>query len=322
MAVIALAGDTMLGRSVGERYRANPTVPIVGPEIRERLADTEGLILNLECCLTEGGTPYPRRVLRFRAPPVLTELLLHLGVKAVTLANNHVLDFGTEALVDTLDALGSAGIPAFGAGIDLTEARRPLLLQLSDVNLRLIGCADHPRAYAAEENRPGVAFVDMRDGTPKWMTNLLQSGTGGFTIVSPHWGPNFRLRPESYMYRAAMDMVRAGANLIAGHSAHTFQGVSQAVLYNMGDFVDDYPRVPILRNDLGLLWLVDCSTHYKNPRVKALPLRIRDGQTRLAKGAARQVIYRRLQRACQAFNTTVKLEADSFMFLATESSTL
>ncbi|MER3412534.1 MAG: poly-gamma-glutamate biosynthesis protein, partial [Thermoleophilia bacterium] len=74
-------------------------------------------------------------------------------------------------------------------------------------------------------------------------------------LVTPHWGPNMAVEPVPHVRRAACELVEAGASLVAGHSAHVFQGVQGRVLYDLGDFLDDYRVDPELRNDLGLLWL-------------------------------------------------------------------
>ncbi|HWT23633.1 MAG TPA: CapA family protein, partial [Solirubrobacteraceae bacterium] len=101
---LALAGDTMLGRGVGERLSADPRAPLLHPALAEIARAADLFVLNLECCVSERGAPVdvPGKPFFFRAPPVAAERLAELGVDCVTLANNHVLDFGTEALADTL----------------------------------------------------------------------------------------------------------------------------------------------------------------------------------------------------------------------------
>ncbi|HHC07617.1 MAG TPA: CapA family protein, partial [Actinobacteria bacterium] len=122
---LALAGDTMLGRKVGERIDRVGPHRLFAPEIVEITNDADAFVLNLECCISARGTPWPdpRKPFFFRAPPAAVETLRQLGVDAVTLANNHALDFGYEALADTLDLLAEAEIAVVGAGPDLTAAR-------------------------------------------------------------------------------------------------------------------------------------------------------------------------------------------------------
>src|SRR5919199_3651208 len=128
---LALAGDTMLGRGVGEKLAADPRTPLVAPEVAETVAQADLFVLNLECCISERGErfPEPGKPFFFRAPPVAAERLAELGVDCVALANNHALDYGTDALLDTLDHLAAAGIRWVGAGADVERARAPCVLK-------------------------------------------------------------------------------------------------------------------------------------------------------------------------------------------------
>src|SRR5215813_9689808 len=156
---LALAGDTMLGRGVGDRLRADPRAPLVAPEVAEVAQSADLFVLNLECCISDRGKrfPDPRKPFFFRAPPVAAQRLAELGVDAVTLANNHALDYGPVALLDTLEHLDAAGIAHVGARADEQTARAPLTLG----RLRIVAATDHPAAYAAAPDRPGVAFADI-----------------------------------------------------------------------------------------------------------------------------------------------------------------
>src|SRR5881392_3218974 len=113
-ATVALAGDTMLGRGVANVLAADPRAPLVAQPVCERIAAADAFVLNLECCISRRGTRFPdrRKPFFFRAPPVAAERLAELGVDAVTLANNHALDYGPDALLDTLAHLDAAGITA------------------------------------------------------------------------------------------------------------------------------------------------------------------------------------------------------------------
>jgi poly-gamma-glutamate capsule biosynthesis protein CapA/YwtB (metallophosphatase superfamily) len=249
---IALLGDTMLGRLVGERLATVDPTQLVAPAVTTLLAAADLRVLNLECCISERGEPWPdpHKPFFFRAPPIAVETLTSMGVDIVTLANNHALDFGHTALLDTLGHLRAAGIAVVGAGPDLDAARRPVVLEVDDLRVGVIGVTDHPAEYAAGPDRPGVAHADLRRGTPGWLLDLVAEQDTDVVLVTPHWGPNMTTEPPGYVQRAADELLAAGASLIAGHSAHVFHGVrlptapSRAIAYDLGDFLDDY--------DLGL----------------------------------------------------------------------
>ena len=108
----------MLGRGVAQRLLEAPAESLLAPEVVDAARAADLCVVNLECCISERGTPAPRRVFHFRAPPVAAEALAHLGVDCVTLANNHALDFGPDARLDTIEHLRAAGIGGVGAGAD------------------------------------------------------------------------------------------------------------------------------------------------------------------------------------------------------------
>ena len=304
---LALAGDTMLGRKVAERL-ATESPPLVSPAVAAACRDADLLLLNLECCISDRGArwPDPRKAFFFRAPPPAVDTLVRLGVDCVTLANNHALDFGTEALLDTLAHLEAAGIRHVGAGRDLAAAHRPVVLESSGIRLGIVGVSDHPEEFAAGPDRPGIAFADLVSRVPAWLTDLIRDlgAEVDVVLVTPHWGPNMTPGPVAHVRRAADALLGAGASLVAGHSAHVFHGVAGPVLFDLGDFLDDYAVEPDLRNDLGLLWFVEIDD--LGPfRLEVLPLKLDFCFTDLAEDEDAEWIRRRFRSACAAMGTEV-----------------
>jgi poly-gamma-glutamate capsule biosynthesis protein CapA/YwtB (metallophosphatase superfamily) len=308
---IALAGDTMLGRGVAERLASRPASALFDPELVAAVRGADLLLLNLECCISERGSrwPDPAKPFFFRAPPHAVDALVLLGAGCVTLANNHALDYGPEALADTIEHLRAAGIACVGAGPDVAAARAPVVLEAAGARLGVVAFTDHPAEFAAGPGRPGVAHAPLQEGLPAWVTGTvgaLRAETDA-VLVTPHWGPNMVTSPLAYVRAAAAGLLEAGATLVAGHSAHVFHGVSGRVLYDLGDFLDDYARDPLLRNDLGLLFLVALDERGPS-RLEALPLELEYCHTRLARGAAARWVERRFRRACAELGTSVRLE--------------
>ncbi len=295
---VALAGDTMLGRGVAAELGRRPPQSLVDAELVELTRTADLFVLNLECCISERGEPVPK-TFTFRAPPAAVELLVHLGVDCVTLANNHAVDYGTEALLDTFDYLRAAGIAWAGAGENAEEARSTIAVQ----GLPILAFADHEPGFAAGPARAGIAYADLEQGVPDWLL-----GRAHGALVCPHWGPNMTPSPSPYVPAAARALREAGAVLVAGTSAHVFQGVEGNVVYDLGDFIDDYAVHPRLRNDYGLLFLVELEPDGPR-RIEAVPLRLEYAYTRLARGDEAVWIQRRFREACAAFGTEV-LEED------------
>jgi poly-gamma-glutamate synthesis protein (capsule biosynthesis protein) len=306
---LALAGDTMLGRGVARALESDSVSALFAPEVVEAAHEADLFVLNLECCISDRGEPWPDpyKPFFFRAPPAAVEALGLLGVDCVTLANNHALDFGGEALLDTLDRLRAAGISCVGAGRDVEAARAPVIVEHATFRLAVLGVTDHPSEYGVGKDRPGVAFDELRNGAPEWLRAAIRAVEADAVLVTPHWGPNMAAEPLRRIRRAARELLNAGATLVAGHSAHVFHGVERGVLYDLGDFVDDYATDPDLRNDLGLLWLVTLAER-RPVRIEALPLKLDYCHTRLADGEDAAWISRRFREACARLGTEVREE--------------
>jgi Bacterial capsule synthesis protein PGA_cap len=154
-----------------------------------------------------------------------------------------------------------------------------------------------------------VAFADLRSGVPPWVSESIGGLDADAVLVTPHWGPNMTPEPVRHVRRAARELEEAGATLVAGHSAHVFHGVAGRVLYDLGDFIDDYRVDPVLRNDLGLLFLVTLDR--RGPRrLEAVPLRLDYCHTRLADGGDAAWIRDRFKAACRPLGGEVRDEGD------------
>jgi poly-gamma-glutamate capsule biosynthesis protein CapA/YwtB (metallophosphatase superfamily) len=302
----------MLGRGVAEALRRVDPAEVWAPEVREVAAGCDLVIANLECCISERGRPterVPGKPFFFRAPPSAVDSLRAVGVGAVSLANNHALDYEAEALADTLKLLGEVEIAAAGAG-DLAAARSGVVLEVEERRVGLLALSDHPREFAAEPESLGIAYADLDRGLPEWVIDEL-SRLGrecDLVIAFPHWGPNMTPAPARWQLRAAVSLQDAGADLVAGHSAHTFHGVGWTergqLLYDLGDALDDYAVDAILRNDLGVfaVWRPGGGDR----ELELVGLRLDYCYTRLAEGGDADWIARRLADACGQLGTAAE----------------
>lgn len=296
---VALAGDVMMGRSVARAIAAGRT-PLLDPDVVAVAATADLFVVNLECCISDRGRPWPAagKPFFFRAPPRAAELLAGWGVDCVSLANNHALDFGRSALLDTFSHLDAAGVAWVGAGPDEAAARAPRWLGARDHRVVVVAATDHPADFDAAVDRPGVAYADLQAGVPAWATDALAAGaTADVRLCLPHWGPNMTPAPVEHV-RAAADALRsADTTLVAGSSAHVPHGAADGVLYDMGDFLDDYAVDAALRNDLGLLFLI-MVVDGKATQGEAVPLALDFCRTRLAEGRDARLTCDRFVRAC------------------------
>jgi poly-gamma-glutamate capsule biosynthesis protein CapA/YwtB (metallophosphatase superfamily) len=321
---ICLLGDVMLGRTVAHMLAATPAAEVWSPGVREACTACDVLIVNLECCMSARGAPtalIPRKPFFFRAPPSGVGALQAIGTRVAGLANNHMLDFGEEALADTLVQLRAGGIVPVGADVDIERARRGVVVPARQLRLGVLALSDDPREYGAGEARPGIAHADLRRGLPEWVRTELRRlrSQAEVVLVFAHWGPNMTSRPARWQRKRGRELLAAGADAVAGHSAHVFHGVALTppgpVLYDLGGALDDYAIDGELRNDLGLLaqW-----RPHAEPELELIGLRLGFCRTELAIGADADWIARRLERACGELGTSVR-RLDEGRFALTRS---
>ncbi|OYR44200.1 CapA family protein [Halorubrum sp. Ea8] len=247
---LGFVGDLMLGRSVNERWADDDPAGVWGPTL-PRLAELDGLVANLECCVSERGTRWPDKVYYFRSDPSFAVPALEAaGASFVSLANNHILDFREPALRDTRTHLGDAGIAHAGAGTDLGAALEPAVFEAGDVTVAAFGLTDQSEAFAAAQEEPGTAFATLDPSIPatrSLVEGVLESARShdpDLVVASLHWGANWETEPRRVHERFGRWLVDRGVDVVHGHSAHVLQGVEvyrgRPIVYDAGDFVDDY----------------------------------------------------------------------------------
>ena len=271
---IGFVGDVMLGRSVDEHWRGRDPAR-VWDGLDDRLDALDGLVCNLECAVSGRGERRPNRTYYFRADPDWAVPALEAGgVAFASLANNHLLDFGPVALADTRSHLADAGIAHAGAGPDRETATDPTTVDIAGITVGVLALTDQSRSYAAGGSSPGTAYLPLdprlartRETVDRALHRVYEAGAD-LVVASLHWGPNWVVRPAATQRAFARWLVDRGVDVVHGHSAHVLQGVEvyrgRPLVYDAGDFVDDYVRKPELHNKWSALF----------------DLVIRDGQVR------------------------------------------
>jgi poly-gamma-glutamate synthesis protein (capsule biosynthesis protein) len=320
MITFALTGDVMLGRGVNETLRsARPEEP--WGDVLPLLGSADLRIINLECAITEHEQPWSRthKVFHFRADPLAAGVLRAARVDACSLANNHTLDFEEQGLLDTLAHLQAAGIRYAGAGGSLEEAARPVPLE---GGVALVAFTDNEPPFAARSDRPGTNYlpVSLAPEVLRRVEEAIEAAgeAGAETIVfSNHWGPNMVQRPKETFRRFARAVMDRGADIYYGHSAHVFQGVEiyrgKPILYDTGDFIDDYAVDPRLRNDRSFLFRV-CVEGGDLRRLELFPVVLPYARVESAKGAEREAILDRMMGLSAEMGTTFDRQEDRLVF--------
>lgn len=316
MAQIALTGDVMLGRSVDQYMIRNPSIAPdrIWSDVLPLLLKADRRLVNLECVISGQGSEWhpATKAFHFRAHPRAIECLRAARIDCVTLANNHILDFGTDALLECLALLDRAGIKRTGAGASRTEALLPAILDLPQGRLGVVSLTDNEPEWEAGEKSPGTYYIgyDAKGLVEPYRSRLAQVLTqvrsrADVVVVSAHVGPNWG-PPSAAMRVLAHQIVDLGADLYWGHSNHTAQGIElykgKAILYSTGDFIDDYAVDRDERNDLSFLYVAEIERG-RIARIVLHPVCIEDLSVRLAKDQEITFLQRAMQAKCATFGT-------------------
>jgi len=184
----------------------------------------------------------------------------------------------------------------------------------------VLALSDHPAEYAAAAERFGIAYAPLRAGAPAWLLERLAElrPRCDLAIVFVHWGPNMTVRPAAWQRRLAAVLIDAGADAVAGHSAHVFHGMvweqHHPVLYDLGDALDDYMTDPELRNDLGILAIWD-----GHSMLEIVGLALEYCHTRLAAKEEADWIADRLSRSCGELGSDIeRVDVNRFVVCPSE----
>lgn len=328
MLTLALTGDIMLGRLVNDRLKDMQPERVWG-DLLPHLAQADLRIVNLECALTAHQQPWTRTAKRFhfRADPDAVRVLLAARIDGCTLANNHILDYEEQGLLDTLRTLDTVGIRHAGAGVDATEAAAPAILEahrVSPCRIALLSYTDNEPAFAAGATQPGTNYleVSLNDATiARIASSIAQARALGADLIvfSNHWGANFVERPSQEFRSFARRVIALGADIYHGHSAHICQGVEiyrgKPILFDTGNFIDDYAVDPLLRNDRSCLFKL-MFEHGKLCRIELLPVSLSVAHVALARGKEFDAISAHMEKLCGEFGTRPTRRNDRLVWQA------
>jgi poly-gamma-glutamate synthesis protein (capsule biosynthesis protein) len=305
---ILFTGDVMLGRLVNNVLANNESTYVWGDTI-DIIKGADFSLINLECSISSRGKEWNKtfKVFHFRANPDAINVLNSAAIDYVALANNHILDYDVEALLDTVDLLTKNNISHSGAGKNLEEAMEPafmkkkLKLKSSKINstysydceennnskntitIGVISLTDNEPQWEANGNSAGINYIPVILDSEKYYSRLKNciekvKKQSDLVIVSSHIGPHFRETPSEKYVNFAHKIIEFGADIYWGHSNHMPQGIEiykyindkndndndnsnssnnkKIIMYDCGDFIDDYAIDSNYRNDLSFIFLL------------------------------------------------------------------
>lgn len=301
---IGFMGDVMLGRLVNEVIKTKGYEYPWG-NVLSSVQENNINIINLETTLTTSEKMVPK-VFNFKSDPQNAEVLKKAHITVANMANNHSLDFSNKGLFETIKVLDNAGILHVGAGKNQEEAKKAVIIEQNDVKIGIIGYTDNEPTWLATKKKAGTNYITV--GEIETIIKDIEKikNNVDFLIANIHWGPNMRDHPSAEFIEFAHQIIDAGVDIIHGHSAHIVQGIeiykNKIIMYDTGDFIDDYAVDPILRNDLSFLFQITFEGK-KIKQVNLMPVKISNMQVNFARGDDKKFIIDRMINLSQEFGT-------------------
>lgn len=239
-------GDVSLADNwyIAPKYdeRAKKIYGILSSDVVKELTSASITIANSEFTVSDRGEKLPKKYYTFRASPTRLPIYNEMGVDLVTLANNHVYDFGKTAFLDMLESFDKYKIPHIGAGKNLAEASTPYYFIINGYKIAFVNANRSEKFIltpGATDTEPGV----LRCYDPTIFTNLIKEtkSNSDFLVALIHWGYEDHHELEQVQIDTSKTYIDAGADLIVGSHAHVLQGIDfykdKPIIYNIGDFI-------------------------------------------------------------------------------------
>ncbi len=258
------AGDTFLsGRVVYQNGRVKEVLTkrpeYAFEDVAPLFHDADVVFCNLETALSDRGAPMEGRTTALISRPENVRLLKEAGLKVVSMANNHSMDFGSEAMLHTLELLDEYGIAHAGAGKTIGEARKPAIVKTRGISFAFLAYTTNssiPRGFSAGLQSPGLAVLRISPYFPPPHTNQEDlkameldireaKKQADVVVVSCHWGvyDGGTYTVTLHQQGIGKAAIRAGANIVLGHHQHAYQGVEvyrgKIICHGLGNFIFD-----------------------------------------------------------------------------------
>lgn len=278
---LLFGGDIYLSDHVLSAYdKAGGITGVLDEQYRTVISSSDLFMANEEFPFSDRGTAASDKEYTFRLPTNRVSVMKEIGPDIVSLANNHSMDYGAEALLDTRDTLDGAGILHVGAGADLEEAKA---LKVMEVKGKQIGFLAASRVipesgWTAGRNHPGL--LTTYDATILLEEIKKAREVCDYLVVYVHWGIEKNEQPEEYQRTLGKQYIDAGADIVVGSHPHVLQGIEyykgKPIVYSLGNFVfgSTIPKTTLLKVELSL------GTE-EEPRLKLIPGTSSMGYTRV-----------------------------------------
>ncbi|HEX9971317.1 MAG TPA: CapA family protein [bacterium] len=311
---IAAVGDIMVGNHTSYFIQKNGAdYPF--DSTRQILSQTDIAFGNLEAPFTRTGTKF-EKTFNFKVPPEYVSGLIGSGIDVVTLANNHMLDYGIEGLKNTLTILDSLGFAHCGAGLNLEQANKPAIIERNGLRVAFLGYSlTFPEEFWATTSHGGTSYP-----TEKNMRASIQrcDSIADFTVVTFHWGAEGKNFPKDYQKEYAHLAIDLGADLVLGHHPHVLQGLeiykNRLIAYSLGNFTFSSYSRRAAESMILKVYLVDEGLFF----AKIIPVSVDNYeisfQPRVVKGKRAKAIIDNLKAYSEPLNRTTIIDDEGYIW--------
>ena len=237
---LIFVGDIMLSRGVERQIEKHSDYNYPFLKIADYLKGADLVFGNLEGPISDRGKNQGS-IYSFRDNPKAVEGLTYAGFDVLSLANNHIMDWGRDALSDAVDILDKNGIKTVGAGKNYDEANKPVILEVNGTKIAFLAYTNLlPKSLSAGEDVAGVSDFNLDK-----IKNKIEEAkkNADLVLISAHWGEEYQPKAGALQKKIAHELIDGGADLIIGHHPHVPEEVEQYgggwIFYSLGNFVFD-----------------------------------------------------------------------------------
>lgn len=240
--VLTFAGDVLLSDSLINLYNsASPEISgIISEDLLADLREADVTMVNEEFPFSTRGSQMADKQYTFKTNPVYVKVLKDMGVDIVTLANNHTLDFGIDALLDTIKTLDKANILHVGAGKNLEKAKTTEYITAKGKTLAFLGASRVIPIHSWNAGTDNPGLFTTYDPALLLEEIKLAKANSDFIVVYVHWGVEKKEYPEEYQRTMGKQYIDAGADMVIGSHPHVLQGIEfykeRPIVYSLGNF--------------------------------------------------------------------------------------